>query len=290
MGNVKFTDYIPQTLTGVNSPSPSLAAEAVTGLPIATGARPGQSFYLNENQANQLSSTSNPFQVCHAGWYRVVKVDAAATAGNIAFGYVGAMLAISTGTLAVPSSGTVPVGEDIVTSYDKALNGGIAPCVFLGAVTPGYYTIVQDYGDAMLTLAVSQTTAIGTMLVSGTGGLISAAGAISDAVYLTFVGVAEQVIVSPAAALTLTAAAAASGGSTAYTGTITGGGSNAFAGNVFVVAGFANAGNNGTFICTASTTTVLTLTNANGVAETHAGTATAQNWVRARLGFPFGVR
>lgn len=74
--------------------------------------------------------------------------------------------------------------------------------------------------------------------------------------------------------LTLTAAAASVNGSTAYTGTITGGGSNALEGKSFTIAGFTNAGNNGTFICTASSTTVLTLTNTGGVLETHAGTAT----------------
>lgn len=76
-------------------------------------------------------------------------------------------------------------------------------------------------------------------------------------------------------ALTLTSVAAASGTSTVYTGTITGGGSNAFAGIDFTVAGFTNAANNGTFVCTASTTTTLTLTSSVGVAETHAATATS---------------
>lgn len=75
---------------------------------------------------------------------------------------------------------------------------------------------------------------------------------------------------------TLSAAGNASGGSTIYTGTITGGGSNAFAGYTFVVAGFTTAANNGEFICTASSTTTLTLDNAAGVSETHAGTATSE--------------
>lgn len=81
---------------------------------------------------------------------------------------------------------------------------------------------------------------------------------------------------NPGTALVLSAAANASGGTTVYTGTITGGGSNGFADQEFVVAGFATGANNGTFICTASTTTTLTLVNAAGVAETHAGTATTE--------------
>jgi len=80
--------------------------------------------------------------------------------------------------------------------------------------------------------------------------------------------------VAPAANLTLTAAANASGGNTVYTGTITGGGSNALVGNYYYINTFTNAANNGgPFIATASTTTTLTLANASGVAETHAGNA-----------------
>jgi hypothetical protein len=66
--------------------------------------------------------------------------------------------------------------------------------------------------------------------------------------------------------------AAFSGGNVTYTGTITGGGTNAFVGAVINVSGFANAGNNGTFTVTASTTTTLVVSNASGVNETHAGT------------------
>jgi hypothetical protein len=71
--------------------------------------------------------------------------------------------------------------------------------------------------------------------------------------------------------LTLTSAAAGTG---VYAGTITNGSGNAFAGYTFVIAGFANAANNGTFLCTASSSSSLTLQNANSVLEIHAGTAT----------------
>jgi hypothetical protein len=71
----------------------------------------------------------------------------------------------------------------------------------------------------------------------------------------------------------LTAAANATGGLTTYTGTITGGGSNAFADLVFTIAGFDLTANNGTFLCTSSSETTLTLDNGAGVADTHAATA-----------------
>jgi hypothetical protein len=73
--------------------------------------------------------------------------------------------------------------------------------------------------------------------------------------------------------LVLTGAANASGGSTVYSGTITGGGSNAFAGKYFNISGLDLDINNGTFLCTASTTGTLTLSNASGALDTHAAVA-----------------
>jgi hypothetical protein len=76
-----------------------------------------------------------------------------------------------------------------------------------------------------------------------------------------------------ASLFTLTSVANHSGSATVYTGTIPGGGSNFYSGWSFRILGFTNSANNGLFPCTASTTTTLTLTNANGAAETHAATA-----------------
>lgn len=87
------------------------------------------------------------------------------------------------------------------------------------------------------------------------------------------------------ASLVLTAAVNASGGNTVYTGTITGGGSNAYAGVQFIVGGFTTTANNSGspgFICVASTSTTLTLVNASGAAETHAATASGSiNFVQS---------
>lgn len=78
--------------------------------------------------------------------------------------------------------------------------------------------------------------------------------------------------------ITLSSVANAAGGNTVYTGSsiaLTGfsGASGGLVGFRFVVTGFSNPANNGTFICTASTATTLTLNNALGVAQTHAGAA-----------------
>lgn len=69
--------------------------------------------------------------------------------------------------------------------------------------------------------------------------------------------------------------ASVAAGTGVYTGTITGGGSNAYAGQMVTIAGFTNAANNGTFLCTASSTTTITVVNAASVLETHAATVTA---------------
>jgi hypothetical protein len=294
---ITFTSYIPTSLVGVNSPSPTLAAETVTGLPIPTGAFPGNVFYLSESQANQVSLVSvnsAPKKTCHAGWYAVVQVDAGATAANIVQGAIGAMLAIPT-TSAVENAAVSP--QAIVTDGATAATAsllGINPVVFLNAVTPGNYTIVQVDGDANVLLAASQTTVIGSALLSATPGVANAGGstALTAANIYSVIGLAEQVRITPAAALVLTSVAASSGGSAVYTGTITGGTSPNFVGLNFVIAGFAKGSNNSPpegFVCTACSTTTLTLSNPNALAETHAGTATSSNLVRAQLSPLFGV-
>lgn len=74
-------------------------------------------------------------------------------------------------------------------------------------------------------------------------------------------------------AIAESASANAASGTTVYTGTFTGGTSNAYAGGSFTIAGFTNGGNNGSFICTASSPTTITLLNSAGIAESHVATA-----------------
>jgi len=293
---ITFTNYVPTSLVGVNSPSPTLAAEAVTGLPIPTGAFPGNIFYLNEQQATQLSLTSvnsAPLLTCHAGWYEVVQVSASATAANIVQGAIGAQAAIP--TTALTEAANVAL-QSVVTDGATAATAGLLgsnPVVFLNAVTPGNYTIVGVGGDLSMLLAASQTTVVGQGLLSQTPGtVLSATTALSLANIGNLVGIAEQVLITPAGALTLSAVAASSGGSAVYTGTITGGGTNNFVGLYFVIAGFTKGSNNSPaqgFLCTACSTTTLTLSNPNALAETHAGTATSTNLCRANVNFPFGT-
>ena len=282
----QFTDYIPTFLNvvnaaglavGVSTTTGTLAAEPLTGYQISTGVVQGSRFYLTAAQANYVSSAAFP---CRSGWYRVVLVDPAAVAANIQYGTIGAMV-------------TVAKGQDVVTDGSSVLTLGCAPVVFLGQVTPGQYTIVQDLGfggEASLLIALGQTVSVGSVLVSTATGAVAVAGAISDTVLATIVALAEAAVTTPGS-LTLSAVAAASGGSAVYTGTITGGAANAFAGFIFVIAGFVGAAlvDNGTFLCTASSATTLALNNAAAVAVTAAGTAGGEALVRSRLGAPFGI-
>lgn len=91
----------------------------------------------------------------------------------------------------------------------------------------------------------------------------------------------------PGVTFTLSSVAASSGSTAVYTGTITGGGSDAFAGNEITVAGFSNSVNNGTFLCVASSTTTLTLLNSSAVLETHAATASTQALSDSTFKFEF---
>lgn len=88
----------------------------------------------------------------------------------------------------------------------------------------------------------------------------------------TFIGVRFDTSATPGT-LTLSSVATSSGGNAVYTGTITGGANGAYNGLSFVVSGFTNSVNNGTFVCVASSTTTLTLANPSAVAENHAATA-----------------
>ena len=134
----------------------------------------------------------------------------------------------------------------------------------------------------------SQTTGLGVaakIAVAGNGGASTVPGKNNVTLSVSATGYASTFQLNPdiqdasgahyeaGTVFTLSAVTGATG---VYTGTITGGGSNAFAGYTFVVAGFTNSANNGEFICTASSTTTLTLNNGSAVDETHAGTATSE--------------
>ena len=140
----------------------------------------------------------------------------------------------------------------------------IATAVYTGTITGGAANAFL--GDNVVISGFTKATNNGTFVAIA-----------SSATTLTLNNTAAVAETDPAIA----AVDNGSSTSTDYTGTITGGFGNGFAGDSFVIAGFTNAANNGTFTCTASTGTTLTCSNAAGVKETHAGTAITNstfNW------------
>ena len=80
-----------------------------------------------------------------------------------------------------------------------------------------------------------------------------------------------------------------SGGTTVYHGTFTGGASNGFQNWFLTVAGCDNGANNGSWFCTSSTATTITLMNTNGVAETPGGSPTMVSSANTVLYFWSGL-
>ena len=142
-----------------------------------------------------------------------------------------------------------------------------AATVTTGAVYTG--TITGGAGNAF----AGDTVVVSGFTNAGDNGTFTATA--SSATTLTLNNKAPIAETDPATATVVTATST----STVYAGTITGGTGNGFAGDSFLIAGFTNAANNGTFTCTASTATTLTCSNAAGVSETNTGTATSTlNW------------
>jgi len=156
---------------------------------------------------------------------------------------------------------TVPAGM-AVTSV--AAGTGVYTGIFAnggGNAYAGQNIIFKGFAQAANngTFACTASTAT-TLTVTNAGSVVDTTGV--------------AVLVS----LPLTAAATAVGNTTVYTMVDVNargeGASGGFIGISFVVTGFVNAANNGTFTCVASNNTTLTLSNSQGVAETHAGFAT----------------
>ena len=80
----------------------------------------------------------------------------------------------------------------------------------------------------------------------------------------------------PGTSYTVTACTTSSGGTSTYTGTF-GGGTNAFVNQTFVITGFSNLVNNGTFVCTGSTASTLVLKNASASVQSGATAFAASN-------------
>jgi hypothetical protein len=174
-------------------------------------------------------------------------VNSAVGSGSLVLSIAPAMTAIQTNLLAI--NGTTSPSTAIYIQ-GKPTTGTFQRGVYV-AVSPDYTAGSWITYDAQVSLGASPTT-------------------------LTAIHHNTNDPGSPTSIFTLTAASTAVGSATTYTGTgivpgLTAGGGFA------TVAGFVNAGNNGSFAITSppSTSTSITLVNTGGVAETHAATLTA---------------
>lgn len=148
-------------LNACDDSSPTGMTDLRTGNPYYGGAlNLGDYFDLTEQEAQNNCDTDTG--TLHAGRYRRVQVDSSATAGNVATGTIGLMVAGDQPEL------------NIVTSYDKGI-AGAHPVVFLNAITPGNYGFVQELGIATVLCASSLQKAspnTGDLLEMTTGGKV----------------------------------------------------------------------------------------------------------------------
>jgi uncharacterized repeat protein (TIGR01451 family) len=215
--------------------------------------------------ANAGQST---YQVIVVPQYTTASFSAATPPTALAWnGSTGGVLALDTSSTLTLNGATVSVsGQGFRGGAGLQLSGVPTPApptlpanTDFQQTSPSAYTGVSEPGwDASKGEGIAGTPAWVETLVAGTMTFLSTGTGYPSGAFGTF---------------NLTSVANAAGGTTVYTGTITGGAGNALAGYTFVVAGFANSANNGRFVSTASTATTLTLNNAAGVAQ--AGTATA---------------
>lgn len=121
----------------------------------------GDYFDVREAEANQLSDTT--VGTLHAGRYRWVQVDSAATAANVKTGTIGLLASLAQGV-------------NVVTSYDKGLGtatGNLRPVVFLNAIAPGDYGFIQELGQASVLAAAGISAGAGASIISTTGGEVT---------------------------------------------------------------------------------------------------------------------
>jgi len=192
--------------------------------------------------------------------------------GGAANAYVGATVVVAgftttayNGTFTCTASTTTTItlnNGTISLSQTHAGTATVPGTIYTGTITGGAGNAFA--GDTVVVTGFTNAKNNGTFVATA-----------STATTLTLNNIVPVNETDPGTALVKT------GNNTVYTGTITGGISNGFAGDSFTIAGFTNAGNNGTFTCTGSTTTTLTCSNTAGVTETDAGTATTNstfNW------------
>ena len=152
--------------------------------------------------------------------------------------------------------------------------------VLTGAIPATSFVLSQVTVTGGTTVYTGTFTGVGTNNFAGVTFVITGFGTDGNNTSFTVVSNTTTTITGVTSTqANETNAGVATSGSTVYAGTITGGASNAYVGLKFTVAGFTNTANDGLFICTASTSTTLTLTNSKGVTATEAATGVSSGAV-----------
>ena len=209
------------------------------------------------------------------------QADFAAIAAAVNLGTTSPYIYLPAGTYNVLSTGASPTTNNALGLYN-------VPVTFV-CENPATTVIIQsgtgyliDFGPQGLTYPGSSTMAFGRSRFTNCGvqgGATALEGIVMEQELWNSEINGNLFENWGGGSFTLSSVATASGGSTVYTGTITGGGSNAYAGLYFSITGFDNGANNVfNALCTASTTTTLTLTTSAGVSDSHAATAAVLNF------------
>ena len=166
------------------------------------------------------------------------------------------------GVSIVGATVTIKSGSTTVATGTTIAGGCTAP---LNIGTAGTYTIVIAASGQTTTTLTNQTLVCGQIFPFDFSTTTLCVTSWCQAPYTCGATVSLKV------SLAFTGATK-SGGNTVYNGA----GSPSYVGQTMIVTGFGNAGNNGTFMITASSAISTTVVNAGGVTETHAGTGVLQ--------------
>jgi len=177
-----------------------------------------------------------------------------------------------------------PVAPD--RAYSFQLTDGSIRVIVDTTSTPNFVLTAVAAPAAPLVLTGSSgesggaNTYFGAITGGASGGLIGNVFQITgfvqpgnDGLRVTTNSSTGNLVVETAQGVPETHAGLATNLSAVYTGTIPGGANNAYAGYIFSVTGFGNNNNNGTYMCTASTSTTLTLTNPKATPDSTGGAA-----------------
>jgi hypothetical protein len=221
------------------------------------------------------------------GTESVPAVQIASGSGEYAVGAFNTGLVVLTDDYAPSFGPLIPTFGGFYNSESNGLviNRTWAPTQPLAAMTLTAAAVAVTYSLSLTSVAATVGNVYnGYAIYTGTitGGASNAfagysftisgfSNAGNNGTFYCIASTATTLTVWNGAAITESAAATAASGTTTYTGTIQGTG---YAGGYVTVAGFTNAGNNGSFLVLSSTGTTITVLNSAGVTESHAATVT----------------